>query len=92
MFKGATLTMTDNYLNDLIKFRTNLKQRRNGDDHDNYRQNGGFLYPYHAMSSSSSTSTSPPSTGDGAERVPRLLFFVANFENIFFLHSCCTCT
>lgn len=77
--------MTDNYLNDLIKFRTNLKQRRNGDDHDNYRQNGGFLYPYITVSSSSSSSSSsisgaasPLSTVDGVGRVPRLLFFVTN--------------
>lgn len=75
--------MTDNYLNDLIKFRTNLKQRRNGDDHDNYRQNGGFLYPYNAMSSSSSSSTSPPSTGVSVERVPRLLFFCYQFGILF---------
>jgi hypothetical protein len=63
--------MSDDFLESLIKIRI----KRNDQDSDNYRKNGGFLNPYSVISPSASSSTEAQSL-QLPERVPRLLFFV----------------
>lgn len=67
--------MSDDFLESLIKIRI----KRNDQDQDNYRKNGGFLNPYSVISPTVSSSTEAQSL-QVPERVPRLLFFVLLYQ------------